>query len=360
MELVLQPTPPAHDASAWDNFAVVLCGGGAAGRWQAGVLTALAQAGVLEHAKLITGTSVGGLNAGLFALYGSRQPETMGDHDPNVLPIDPYVTAVDVWESIRRNEDVYRGSINWFTAALGFLTGAESILDPAPLYDKLNYIFGDQTLGDVYSLLKTDIVVTVANMNTKRAEFLSSFDPKTKDILIKDALVATSAIPGVFKTKCLKYGDMSAGSWYCDGGMIANNPFVILDRYNAQFPEKKITKILVIYCYPEELVDIGTTFAGSDNKSYKAFRDALLGAVPTMLNGQEQMTELSIIDKVRTQGWNVMAMWPKTQNCGPLDFYRMDQLKAGYDYGVIGMGESYKDVSAIHILDFLNKKYSPV
>ena len=184
-------------------FGVVLCGGGAAGRWQAGVLTALAQLGVLEKSKVITGTSVGGLNAGLFSLFGYTSLKEDKSEEEISIP-EPYMTAVDVWEGITKNSDIYQGKLDFWGkigAGIGFFTGAESILDNSNLHKLIDKVFGNMLFSDISkNNFTTQLIISALNLNTQREEFFSSFDNRSKNIKIADALKATSAIPGIFKS----------------------------------------------------------------------------------------------------------------------------------------------------------------
>ena len=50
------------------NYALVLSGGGGKGGYEVGVWKALNEYGIAQKVSVISGTSVGGLNAGLFAV----------------------------------------------------------------------------------------------------------------------------------------------------------------------------------------------------------------------------------------------------------------------------------------------------
>jgi len=354
MNLVIQPDLQNKALQIpTDPYAIVLCGGGAAGADQAGVLAAYAQAGVVQKASVIVGTSVGGLTAALFALLGGNTPD---NQSVSPVPADPWKTAVEVWESIKSNNDIYKGSINWLSSVWGFITGAESILDPSPLHNKIAGIFKDKTLEDVTETFNTQLIVSSLDLNSRREEFYSSFN-KYKGMKIVDALKRTSAIPGVFKSIPGKDGDDKNTHWHIDGGLGANNPFIALNMYNAAFPGAVVKKVIVIYCYPEAYVDTGTELTGPDtDKSYKTFRDTLLGCIPASLDTQEQIAEMIIEDKVLTSQWDVGGVWPLKPPTDALQFGKTAQLlREGYARGVEGMIWSYREKAMVRLVDFIKR-----
>lgn len=382
MNLKETPTLSLDDCAP---FALVLCGGGAAGRWQAGVLVGLAQAGVIEKASVIVGTSVGGLNAGLFSIYGGNLPpmeklsEDIGEnilppppgYDPNAgrLVLDPSIedtvqppwhTAIEVWEEIKRNEDVYKGRMDlWgkIGAGIGFLFNtADSILDASPLRSRLDRIFGELRLGDIPDYFDTHLIISSLDLNTHREEFYCSFN-ETRDLKISEVLKRTSAIPGVFSSVLGKDPMDAHEHWHVDGGLGANNPFIALGKYNAAFPNAPVKKAIIVYCYPDEDIDTGVNIITPEStKRFKTMREVLLECIPASLNAQEQITELNVEDKVRFGGWDVLALYPKKTPCDALDFTKLTLLQEGYDYVVEGKGYSYKDKAEINIVDFLKRK----
>lgn len=382
MNLKLQPISD-RPLPELDNFAIVLCGGGAAGRWQAGVLTGLSQAGITEKASVIAGTSVGGLNAGIFSIYGGNLPlpsSISDDAGETTVPLSPesdkelddpvldgtagvpdplWYNAVDVWESIKKNEDVYKGSMDLFGkigASIGIVfNSADSALDAAPLRKRLDTIFGEFALQDVPEHFNTHLIISSLDLNTHREEFYCSFD-KSSQIKVAEALKRTSAIPGVFASVPGQDSWEKEVHWHVDGGLGANNPFIGLNKYNEAFPGSPIKKVIIVYCYPDEEVDMGTGIVSPiSTKRFKTMREVLLESIPAMLNVQEYITELTVQDKVKSGGWDVLALYPKKTPCDALDFTKLELLQQGYDYVVAGKGYSYKDKSEVNILDFLRK-----
>lgn len=356
---------PKINLNDLDDYAVVLCGGGAAGRWQAGVLTALVQSEIFDKAKVIIGTSVGGLNAALFTYYGSTSitkadqniitPIGVTNADLNIEDIKPFMGAIEIWEEIKTNNDVYLGDINSFfgkiKAVLGFLTNARSILDPTPLYNKIDKVFGKATLEDIADLYNKNIIISALDLNRRKEEFYASF-LDNKNLLVADVLKRTSAIPGIFRSVKGKDVDEKGKiyeSWHVDGGAGANNPIVALSLYN-KIAFEPIKKIIIIYCYPDHIDEY-------INNSYEGFRDALLGTINSILTVQEQMVEAWAEFLVKaTEDYDILALYPSEFTCDSLDFTKTDLLQKGYDYGTEGKGWSYRNNGTVYILDFLRKE----
>lgn len=330
------------------RYAIFCCGGGAAGAYQAGWLVALSQLGIVQDADLIVGTSVGSLNTALFAEYG----EIIDD------VINPIDIPIKVWESINKNSDVFTGDLSWYRF-LGAFTGAKSVLDRTPLKKKLIDIFGEQKFGDAYAMLNTHFAVCVGNLNSKKAEFINTWDSQYKDVKVLDALCASSGIPIAFDSvlipELVKQRN-NKPQWFVDGGTVANNPFVVLSQYNALFPDKKIDKVIILYCYPDEVSDLGITQGTSDNKKYESFKDAGIGTLPLMMNGQEQILEDFIELLTQYGGPDVVSCSPKTIPCDTLDFTKRKQaMDMGYKDAIDGKAYSYKDKCIVNLKDFLSR-----
>jgi predicted acylesterase/phospholipase RssA len=337
-------------------FAFNLAGGGKAGGYECGVLAAFAQMNVLQNAKFIAGTSTGGLNTGTASVFGGISSENP----------QPWWKMVDIWEEIEKNENIYNGSIGsegikgFFEnigVGMGFLFNKLSILNPTPLYNKLDKVFGNLTLKEASQKWGIDIIITAMDLNSTEEKFFTSFDLETQNYSISLVLKATSAIPGIFPSVPIIMADGKT-HWFVDGGLAANNPFVSSLKYNMTFPNKKVEKIIVVFCYPDEYKEEGFKITGvENNKEYKSYKDVLLRSVSTVMNGQEQIAELIIEEKVKNSNWDVLAIWPKEQPGNPLDFSNLKKLiQIGYDdVAKVGKGWSYKDNAMINIEDFLKR-----
>lgn len=326
------------------RFALICCGGGAAGPFQAGVLQAMTEGGLTSQTSLMSGTSVGALNVGIYSMFSHQ---------------DQAPFAKSVWDTIKTNKDVYLGSMEGISlvgGVIGALAGSKSMLDRKPLKDKLKKIFGGMTIGDLSAIIPCHAVMSATNLNTKKVEFFNTWDTRFKYVTVADALGASSGIPGAFDSISIQIQGRLKPNWYVDGGLGANNPFLAVTEYNRLFPDTPIEKAIIIYCYPENIADVGIDTSVPDDKDYSKCKDAALASIPAMMNTQEQMIEKTIESMVALGGIDVLAMWPEHMKSNPLDFsHTKENFAMGYNYGKTGMGESYRDKAPVHILDFLKR-----
>lgn len=159
------------------KIGLVLAGGGGKGSYQLGVWKYLSEIGLIKKISVISGSSVGALNAILLSLC---------DFD----------TAVDIWTN--QLED----NILDFKSTT---KRAGAIFSREGLYKIMNQLDFSKLPG-----LKKKIFATCLNTDTKKAESfcLNDYDEET----VKQLLCATSAIPLVFQ------GENIFGSHYIDGG----------------------------------------------------------------------------------------------------------------------------------------------
>lgn len=204
----------------------VLVGGGAKGRWQAGAFYTLAQAGWLEKAEGIVGTSVGGLNACMI-LAGLVQGKKAD-------------LLKDTWVSITQNSDIFSPSIpgsGWAAlnpwtdiqllgAARRFIFGP-SFFDTSALQKKAAQVLGKITTEDVVKTTGKQLLVRAFNYEAGEVHTLTG--------RLQDMALCTSAIEGVFPSH-LGYGD---------GGAADNAPLDVAVSFGA-------THVVVVYCGPQD------------------------------------------------------------------------------------------------------------
>lgn len=156
---------------------LVLAGGGGKGSYQLGVWKYLAEIGLAKKISVISGTSVGALNAVLLSLCD-------------------FETAVNIWTTELEDKILDFKSPTKRTAAIFSREGLLKIID--------DYVELEQL-----PVLKRKIYATCFNINGLKAESfcLNSYDKDT----VKKLLCATSAIPVVFQ------GEMIFGNYYIDG-----------------------------------------------------------------------------------------------------------------------------------------------
>ena len=173
-----------------DDYAIVFAGGGAKGAWQIGVLQKLLDAKVIEKpAKVVAGTSVGALNAVLYA----QSPDNIG-------------YAREIWQNALNDINIkpYFGSTilsDWYSASWFSNKGLEKLIAQG-LSDELKM----ETYVCAYN--QTDQVLQsqeLKSLNGNRTEQ-------------KIWLLASTAIPLVYPAVNID------GKWYSDGGFGWDTP----------------------------------------------------------------------------------------------------------------------------------------
>ena len=275
---------------------IVLCleGGGAKGRFQAGVLARMAEIGLLRRVDTIIGTSVGGMNACVTARYM--------DDTPNLQDV------VDIWRGIKSNSDIYLGEMPtsiWTglkTVLGGGLTG-KSILDNTPQYDLVKkHLDGITEFRVPVYCVTTDYVTHARRL----------LGPGTSAV---DMALATSAVPVAFKCYQGKY---------MDGGCVEN--LAIPTALNLGS-----SKIVAIYCD----ADPSKMPVSAPDPSSITTGIAALGALFQVQSDREydniekvrQMREIRGQDPIE-----VIHMYPSGHTGDLLEFgARPDLLKMGYE-----------------------------
>lgn len=185
---------------------LVLSGGGALGAYQAGVIKALSKANL--NYPYIAGTSIGGLNGYLTAIGKIKELEAE-------------------WNSIDRFDLLNISPLKNF-----FFSGNISILK-----NDFQKSFISRHLD--YARLKksdTELIVSAVCLQTGEIELFSSRKFSSNDMLSR-ALLATSAIPGIFPPVTIKKKQ------YVDGGLLMNTPLEPLLH-------KNLDRIIIIHMSP--------------------------------------------------------------------------------------------------------------
>jgi len=159
------------------NFTLVLSGGGALGVAHLGVIRSLESSGLSPGE--VVGTSMGGIIGACVAI-GMESDE--------------------IFELLER----FAGVRNW----LKFSMSGNAIIEHDKIEEIFIEIFGERTMKEVdipLKLIATDLVTGEKKV----------FD-STCDVAIKDALLATMAIPGIFEEKTID------GVTYVDGFLCEN------------------------------------------------------------------------------------------------------------------------------------------
>ena len=181
-----------------DRYALCLGGGGGKGAYQLGVYRALSEYGLMERVDAISGTSIGAINAVLFAC---NDPDKCDDawrqiHFETVFDVDPELL---------------------FNDKLGFLSRKEmlklmgSYLD----YDKLS-----SGIPKIYAS-----IAECVQDEPKNAEYIDLSGKDKEEI--NTVVMASSTLPLLYES--VTYN----GKEYCDGGLADNLPVRVL--YDAGY-----------------------------------------------------------------------------------------------------------------------------
>lgn len=236
-----------------NEIGLVLCGGGGRGAYQIGVWKALRERGFDRNITAVSGTSVGALNAALFAC---------GDLS----------LAENIWISLRQSDiaDPLETAGRVLSRFLDYLGSEDRTIEiPSPEEAARAGLFSS---GGLISLIErngvnkcvsgcgTPCFACCHNASDDRPEYfdLSALSPAE----ITEYLTASTAIPAVFPAKELR------GSLYRDGGLSDNTPvkplygiglrkFVICYLGNeaadlSQFPDAEFLEI-----FPSEEILLG-------------------------------------------------------------------------------------------------------
>ncbi|MEN8148143.1 MAG: patatin-like phospholipase family protein [Campylobacterota bacterium] len=160
-----------------NDFTLVLSGGGALGIAHLGVLHDLEQQNLLPNE--IVGTSMGGI-IGAFMAIGMKEQE--------------------IYEQIER----FSGLFNW----VKFSFSGNAVVDNDKIAKVFEGIFHDKKMCDTVIPLK----LIATNLRNGHKKVFDSSD----DVYIKDAVLATMAIPGIFEEHVID------GETYGDGFLCEN------------------------------------------------------------------------------------------------------------------------------------------
>ncbi len=159
------------------NFTLVLSGGGALGIAQLGVLHDLEKQNIIPNE--IVGTSMGGIIAASIAIG---------------------MTEKEVYEEIENFSNVF----NW----IKFSFSGNSVVDNEKISKIFSKIFKERKMKDTVIPLK----LIATNLHNGHKKVFTASD----DVLIRDAILSTMAIPGVFEEHIID------GETYGDGFLCEN------------------------------------------------------------------------------------------------------------------------------------------
>ena len=251
---------------AAQRTAFVFAGGGSLGAVQVGMLRELMHAGV--SADLVLGSSVGAMNAAYFA---------GAPHAAGVNKLE------EVWRGLRRH-DVFPVT---FRSVLGFMGGADNLIDPSNLRKLIERNIPFANLEDA------PIPVHVVATNLGGAAVCLSSGPAV------EALLASAAIPAAFPS--VRIGE----HYLIDGAVGSNTPILTAADLGA-------TRIIVL----------PTGFACALNEPPKGAIGRALHAI-TLLIAHQMVHDLRHLGE-KVDVLTVPNLCPL--DASPYDFSRAGQL----------------------------------
>ncbi len=281
-----------------EKIVLILEGGGAKGRFQAGVLARLAEIGLLDAVDAYVGTSVGALNACVTSRY--------------FLESHNLQKVVDVWRGVRRNEDIYFGDIpsgvwSGLKTVLGGGLTKKSVLDNSPMVDLVKKHLGapgGKMAVPVYTICMDYV------MKAKRV-----FGPGTDPV---DMAISSASVPVFFP------------AWkdtYCDGGTVENFGLPTALGLGA-------TKIIAVYADADaSKIPARAPAPTSINTGVAALAAMYNVQSDKAYDDMENMVAMRLAKGLSPL--EIIHIYP-AENTGPLlDFgARPDLLQKGYDLAV--------------------------
>lgn len=288
------------------KIGLVLAGGGGKGAYEVGVWKALVEYGIAENISVISGTSVGALNAPLFAL----------NH------ID---TIERVWNEIRPGDILYFDIYKQVEKIIKFLI---SYINPALIF-RIGFIIREQLLYGTFSRKglsriidqyldfnkingsKQQIYVTCTQLTVppKIKRFLLNDESSKK---AKNIVLASSAMPFIFPQEEID------GKKYYDGGLpvvgdnVPVDPVyeencdiiiaVLLNRHDYIKTEKyPNSKFILIYPQfdPGGLIKGTLNFRNAREKIQKGYNDAKRVIKPIYDMAKSQFLIGKMLDQIK-------------------------------------------------------------
>jgi len=246
-----------------DNFTLVLSGGGALGIAHLGVLHDLEQKGLVP-AELV-GTSMGGIIAACVSI---------GLDESQIYKEIKAFTSVTKW--------------------IKFSFSGNAIVDNKKIESIFMQLFGEKKMKDTNIPLK---LIATNLLNGYKRVFTAE-----DDVYIKDAVLATMAIPGVFDEHTIE------GDIYGDGFLCEN-----LGVNEANFDDVLAVDVLGTNSFEKELPDNFFKTANVMQMFEKSMRLLILN---------QSRTHVKNTDK------NIMLIEPHTKDYNTFSFHKHKEIRA--------------------------------
>ena len=205
------------------KIALVLSGGGAKGAFEAGVVSAMYQAGI--EPTIFSGTSAGALNSA--ALASGMSSDQLEELWRSLGPEDVFRLRSDLRHLIHVKDALDRHVHNLADRFLHTI-GWTWLLDTTPLRETLIKALGSERVPVVDDKVLSVSAIDV--LSGRLARFASREPPRSDDRVqvvdfSVDHLLASSAIPLLFPPVEI------AGAKYWDGGLLSNTPLAAALAY---------------------------------------------------------------------------------------------------------------------------------
>ena len=247
-----------------NNIGLVLDGGGGKGAYQIGVWKYLKEVGLDNNIKAISGTSVGGLNACLFALNDYGLAETLWTQkiQDKILSLD--VEKKDIKDIFTQIMNILSIPHNTAIAIFNFL---KTLVFKGFFSRKgLSDLIDEYVDLDAVSKMYFPIYATCTELPAFKTKYfqLNGRDKET----IKKILLSTSAIPVIFPMQNI-YSEGKQSYW--DGGIKDNSPIkplldigctdiIVIHLDPGQILKDRKDNVNIYEIYPKD--DLGNAFTG--------------------------------------------------------------------------------------------------
>ncbi len=206
---------------------LVLPGGGARGAYQVGVWQAMTELGIAKNVAIISGISVGAINAALFADKDAFEARRlwMNIKPSDIMKINAHRIGDIIYDLIKTHKR-FRDRIAYLFSSEGYFSreGLERLLDTYLNYDRIAN--SDKKIyavcADVSGKSNSEVLLSTLGIPVGKSEYIALNGANAGKI--KKILMASSSIPFVFdRTDINKTG-------YYDGGISEGVPITPVYR----------------------------------------------------------------------------------------------------------------------------------
>ncbi|XP_038077329.1 uncharacterized protein LOC119745177 [Patiria miniata] len=229
---------------------IVLEGGGNKGLSATGAIRVLEELGYWGNIKRFAGASAGSMVAALMAVgYNSHDIEAFLSGDISKVFLDARFGKLSFLPNMLWSYGLHPGKkiSDWFGEQIKAKTGKP-----------------DLTFKELYQLNKTELCITVTNMNTMDCTYCHV--KTTPDMPIREAVRMSGCIPGFFCPVEVKSGNTT--DYYVDGGLLCNYPIHCYDGwYLSMKPDDSFLKRLQPFEQLPKLWDPNKRFSPKDENT---------------------------------------------------------------------------------------------